>query len=740
MTISYTDALRYARDKKVMLPEEFYLLDLNARQYATTVSYLASLDQIRTVINLANKAVESGSTLQDFKKKVKAEGIELSPHHLDNIFRTNVQSAYAHGIWTQQQENKANRPYLRYSSLTDSRVRPSHLALNNIIRHIDDSFWYSHYPPNGFMCFLPDTNIDGASRGAIKRFYNGKTVELITKSGRKLRVTANHPILTSRGWVAANTIKQGDDLIAYNRPIKGVDVDSWSREVYNNKAIPTSKNLFNAFISHAFAASKGCTFKFDRNICISDCEIHIDIFDSCLVMNIKPKSIENSSKIILEYRSDAIFDATMLPTIRSSNGSIVVSNAIFSKDSANISSGSVGDCCDFTLSDFIGFVLSKNSNLQVSIGISSGLPSSGALTGDSTLSLFDSFPFDRFGLALSSQDNTLFNELSANGRSGDFGLFVYLINAHSSHVFSDPVVDIINGSYVGHVYDFQSDCGLFSANGIITHNCRCSVDALTEAQAKRLGVTTDDDLPDIQPDDGWATSPANYGKHLNDVLQEKIDEALLTNTLLARELSEIHSKALVSQQANEEIIKAFEPMSEQSRTNLDSIVVRVIEKNEDVEPSAIRMLTELIKDDEQSLTDLFKTSVAKNDSQSKSIIGWMLGSFNSLMSIAKNLKNKLTGNNLKGFDSLNLQKGNVIGIQTPTLFRTAESAGKDITILDMNGQALDLSKISGLDGALLAPNLNLEVVSLSDSEVVLRKTNELATRLFVANNTLFSLY
>ena len=78
MTISYTDALRYARDKKVMLPEEFYLLDLNARQYATTVSYLASLDQIRTVINLANKAVESGSTLQDFKKKVKAEGSTYS--------------------------------------------------------------------------------------------------------------------------------------------------------------------------------------------------------------------------------------------------------------------------------------------------------------------------------------------------------------------------------------------------------------------------------------------------------------------------------------------------------------------------------------------------------------------------------------------------------------------------------------------------------------------------------------
>lgn len=418
MSISYADALRYARDKRVVLSDEFYLLDLNARQYATTVSYLASLDQIGTVINLTNRAIKDGSTFQEFQKAVGEAGIELSPHHLDNIFRTNIQNAYAHGIWTRQQENKANRPYLKYSSLTDSRVRPSHLALNNIIRHIDDSFWLTHYVPNGF-------------------------------------------------------------------------------------------------------------------------------------------------------------------------------------------------------------------------------------------------------------------------------------------------------------------------------NCRCAIDAITESQAKRLGITTDDDLPDIQPDNGWAVSPASYGKHLNNVLQEKIDDALLTNTLLARKLSDIQNEALASQQANEAIVKAFEPMSEASKQVNEAIVDRVLESKKDIEPSAIRMLTELVKDDEQALTDLLKTSVVKND---KPIVDWMKRSFDSLLSIAKNLKSKITGNNIKGFNSLNLQKGNVIGIQTPTLFKTSAQAGKSITILDAKGIALDLSKINGLNGALLAPDLNLEVVSVSDAEIVLRKTSEVATRLFVANNTLFSLY
>lgn len=415
MAVSYADALRYARDKRVVLSDEFYLLDLNARQYATTVSYLASLDQIRTVINLTNRAIEDGSTFQEFQKAVGEAGIELSPHHLDNIFRTNIQNAYAHGIWTQQQKNKANRPYLKYSSLTDSRVRPSHLALNNIIRHIDDAFWDTHYAPNGF-------------------------------------------------------------------------------------------------------------------------------------------------------------------------------------------------------------------------------------------------------------------------------------------------------------------------------NCRCAIDAITESQAKRLGITTDDDLPDIQPDEGWAISPSSYGKQLNDVLDQKIADA---DPRLADELIKVRDEMLQSQQANESIVKAFEPMSDTSKQVNEAIVDRVLEQKKDVEPSAIRMLTELVKDDEQALTDLLKSAVVKDD---KPIVNWMKRSFDSLMTIAKNLKAKLTGNNLKGFDSLNLQKGNVIGIQTPTLFRTSAEAGKNIIILDAKGIALDLSKINGLNGALLAPDLNLEVVSITDDDVVLRKTNELATRLFVANNTLFNLY
>ncbi len=150
--VTFLEALQFARSRKIVLPDEFYSLDLKTRQLATTVSFLSSIEQIQTVIAAVNKAIADGSTFEDFKKLVAEHEIKLSEPYLKNVFRTNIQTAYSHGRWQQQQRNRDKRPYLMYSAIDDSRVRPSHLALNRIIRHIDDPFWLMYYPPWGFMC------------------------------------------------------------------------------------------------------------------------------------------------------------------------------------------------------------------------------------------------------------------------------------------------------------------------------------------------------------------------------------------------------------------------------------------------------------------------------------------------------------------------------------------------------------------------------------------------------------
>ncbi|MFW1735378.1 phage minor head protein [Acinetobacter sp. ULE_I001] len=415
----YVEALKYARSRNVVLPEEFYLLDLKTRHYSATVSRLASIDQIKTVLELVNKSTEDGSTFDEFKKLIAKEGIDLSDHHLANIYRTNMQMAYAHGRWTQQQANKESRPYLMYVAINDSRVRPTHLKLNNIIRHIDDPFWTLYYPPWDFMC-------------------------------------------------------------------------------------------------------------------------------------------------------------------------------------------------------------------------------------------------------------------------------------------------------------------------------RCHVIALTKKQAEKYGITSDEDLPEVARNLGWSFNPATWGSNLNEVLDQKIADNLL-DLPYSSEILDIKNTALLEQDVENAIVDAFKPLEKSNRKILDDFLDTVIDSGKDIAPSAPRFVVELAAEDEK-LTELLKDAVTNKgiDRKSKSIWDWMNDSFQSMLGFAKNLKNKLTGNNIKGLDLFNLEKGNVIGIQTPTLFKTAENAGKTITILDMKGHAIDLSKIQGLDGALLASDLNLQVVDVTSESIILKRTEEKATRLFIARNTIYS--
>ena len=150
--VTFLEALHYAHSKKVVLPDEFYSMDLKTRQMATTVSFLSSLEQAESVIKSLNKTLASGGTFKDFQKLVAESEIVLPKHYLDNVFRTNIQSAYGHGRWQQQQRNKDKRQYLMYLAINDSRVRPAHLALNRIVLPIDHPFWLTHYPPLGFRC------------------------------------------------------------------------------------------------------------------------------------------------------------------------------------------------------------------------------------------------------------------------------------------------------------------------------------------------------------------------------------------------------------------------------------------------------------------------------------------------------------------------------------------------------------------------------------------------------------
>lgn len=152
---TFQEAADYAASRGVVLPEVYYsgLVGIQ-RSQSVTIAGLASMAQIKWIIDLVRSVMDSGGTFKDFQSQVEAGDLDpmLSRARLDNIFRTNIQAAYSRGRYQQQINNSVNRPYWMYDAINDSRVRPAHLAMDNTILHYTDPWWKTHYTPNGYQC------------------------------------------------------------------------------------------------------------------------------------------------------------------------------------------------------------------------------------------------------------------------------------------------------------------------------------------------------------------------------------------------------------------------------------------------------------------------------------------------------------------------------------------------------------------------------------------------------------
>ena len=71
---------------------------------------------------------------------------------LQLIFDTNVRQAAAAGQWQRMLRNQRTHPFARYVAMDDDRTRPQHRAWHNVTLPLDDPWWSTHRPPNGWRC------------------------------------------------------------------------------------------------------------------------------------------------------------------------------------------------------------------------------------------------------------------------------------------------------------------------------------------------------------------------------------------------------------------------------------------------------------------------------------------------------------------------------------------------------------------------------------------------------------
>jgi SPP1 gp7 family putative phage head morphogenesis protein len=145
--------------------------DEHARQF--TVSRMARLDILAAmqegITGSVNGELSRRDWMRDTTKLLKRDGwwgertvldpvtgeavtTKFDSARLKLIFDMNTRMAYSAGLWERIERNKASHPYVRYITRGDERVRASHRPWHNLVLPVDDPFWRSHWPPNGWRC------------------------------------------------------------------------------------------------------------------------------------------------------------------------------------------------------------------------------------------------------------------------------------------------------------------------------------------------------------------------------------------------------------------------------------------------------------------------------------------------------------------------------------------------------------------------------------------------------------
>lgn len=165
--VPFDEAIRFFRNKLNISTERWDTLrgEEHARKF--TVAGATKGTVLQDIRDAVDDALSNGTTITDFRKRFD-ETVAKNGWNFKGkrgwrtrvIFDTNLRSAHAAGRWKQiverQRRLQARNPdetlYLVYETAGDLRVRPQHRAWNRIIRPVDDPFWDTHYPPNGYGC------------------------------------------------------------------------------------------------------------------------------------------------------------------------------------------------------------------------------------------------------------------------------------------------------------------------------------------------------------------------------------------------------------------------------------------------------------------------------------------------------------------------------------------------------------------------------------------------------------
>lgn len=155
------EAIDFFKKKKIKPSFNYTDVWREEHKLAFTVAKMIELDLLQDVKDSIEDSLKSGTPFNEWSENIKQTfdksgwtdyGNKNEEFRLQIIYETNMRMAYSAGQWKRIEESKALLPNLMYV-LGPSKVhREEHETFEHLILPVDDPFWDTHMPPNGFGC------------------------------------------------------------------------------------------------------------------------------------------------------------------------------------------------------------------------------------------------------------------------------------------------------------------------------------------------------------------------------------------------------------------------------------------------------------------------------------------------------------------------------------------------------------------------------------------------------------
>lgn len=352
--------------------------------------------------------------------------------------------------------------------------------------------------PNGHQqCVPAGVEVFGPQiQASTTRWFVGQLVEIRTAGGRHLSVTPNHPVLTTEGWVSAGDLNQGCYVVCARPRERGVAATGSTPHDYQRPAfIEDVARSFDrpGLVGTIVVPTAPVDFHGDG----SGSDVHVVRADSLLLNDIEasiPKPLRHHPLFVGHMRGAIQPSVAHLPRlgggaeirerlrlpalrgVRSLHDPAVLRNRPFgcpeliafghstkpdtgirqpsvdgaSRAAHRLRYGVAGLAADIEPDDVVAIQRGPIHSGGPSLFPTEGPPVVGKPEKSATLEFVD-----QWGRAESVPSR------------GDLARF-------AGEVVADRIVEISRRDFSGHVYNLQTADGWYSANEIVTHNCRCA--------------------------------------------------------------------------------------------------------------------------------------------------------------------------------------------------------------------------------------------------------------------------